>query len=267
MSHWPYPRLVAHRGGGRLAPENTLAGMRLAKQIGFQVVEFDVKLAADGVPMLMHDDTLMRTTNGVGLFRDFSAAQLGTLDAGAWKGPTFAGEAVPRFDETMQYLAAQNMLANIEIKPCAGRDAETGAVIAALTEQLVAGQAIQPLVSSFSVEALRAAAHAAPHLPRALLVEAYQPGDDAVVAELGCVALNCAWQSIDAPMLTHLKQQGLRVMAYTVNDVALAERLFALGVDGVFTDELEVMAARFPHGLTASEGHAGFRAASARVES
>ena len=249
MMRWPYPKLVAHRGGGKLAPENTMAGMRAAHEHGFTAVEFDVKLSVDGVALLMHDDTLARTTNGTGLFREYTATQLATLDAGAWKDARFQGEPIPRFEAVMHYLAAQQMLANVEIKPCAGREAETGRAVALLAESLVADQVHKPLISSFSVAALRAAASAAPSLPRALLVEHYTATDDDVLAELGCVGVNCAWDAIEPAMLAHLHARGLHVMAYTVNEVALAERLFALGVDGIFTDALDAMAARFPAAL------------------
>jgi len=251
MKHWPYPKLVAHRGGGKLAPENTLAGMRTAHEHGFMAVEFDVKLSADGVAMLMHDDTLERTTNGNGLFRDHTATQLATLDAGAWKDVRYQGEPIPRLDAVMHYLASHRMLANVEIKPCHGGEAETGRAVALLAGSLAADQVHKPLLSSFSVAALRAATIAAPSLPRALLVERYSAADDDVLAELGCVALNCAWNSVEPVMLAHLHARGLHVMAYTVNEVVVAERLFALGVDGIFTDTLDMMAASFPSALAA----------------
>lgn len=228
-----------------------MAGMRAAHEHGFAAVEFDVKLSADGVAMLMHDDTLARTTNGTGLFRDVTATQLATLDAGAWKDVRFQGEPIPRFDAVMHYLASNRMLANVEIKPCEGREVETGRAVALLTEALVVDHIYKPLVSSFSVEALRSAASAAPSVPRALLVEHYTSADDDVLTELGCVALNCAWDSVEPGMLAHLHARGLHVMAYTVNEAAIAERLFALGVDGIFTDALDLMAARFPAALAA----------------
>ena len=242
---WPYPKLLAHRGGGRLAPENTLAGMRQAKALGFKAVEFDVKLSADGVAMLMHDDTLERTTNGVGVFRDKSAADLAMLDAGAWKGANFVGEPIPRLHDVMSYLNAQHMLANIEIKPCLGREGETGRIVAKLARQLAIGTYI-PLISSFSVAALTAAAETAPDLPRALLVERFDLSVLDVARRLGCVSVNCPWRDINRPMLSQLHVEGLRVMAFTINDPAVAESLLTLSLDGLFTDALDDMAVTFP---------------------
>jgi glycerophosphoryl diester phosphodiesterase len=219
--------------------------MKQARALGYDAVEFDVKLSADGVAMLMHDDTLERTTNGRGAFRERTAAELAQLDAGAWRGPAFVGEPIPRFDDVMGYLNSQRMLANIEIKPCAGRDVETGRVVAKLANELaVTGH--PPLLSSFSVDALTAAAEAAPNLPRALLVEHYDASALDVALELQCVSVNCPWQDVTPAMLSKLHANGFRVMAFTVNDSAVAGSLFGLSLDGIFTDTLDAMAGSFP---------------------
>src|SRR6187549_733019 len=94
---WPYPRLIAHRGGGSLAPENTLAAIRTGHARGFTAVEFDVMLARDNVPMLMHDDNVDRTTSGRGAMTTHDSAALARLDAGSWHSAAFKGEPVPTF--------------------------------------------------------------------------------------------------------------------------------------------------------------------------
>jgi glycerophosphoryl diester phosphodiesterase len=219
--------------------------MKQARAFGYDAVEFDVKLSADGVAMLMHDDTLERTTNGFGAFREKTAAELAQLDAGAWRGSAFVGEPIPRFDDVMGYLNSQRMLANIEIKPCPRRDVETGRVVAKLANELaIAGH--PPLISSFSVPALTAAAEAAPNLPRALLVEQYDASALDMARELGCASVNCPWQDVSPVMLSQLHANGFRVMAFTVNDSAVAGSLFALSLDGIFTDTLDDMAGTFP---------------------
>src|SRR5918994_7773758 len=95
---WPYPRWIAHRGAGRLAPENTLAAFRVGAQHGYAAFECDVKLSADGVPFLLHDATLDRTTNGRGIAGDRLWAELSRLDAGSWHGRAYAGEPLPTLD-------------------------------------------------------------------------------------------------------------------------------------------------------------------------
>ena len=144
----------------------SFAGMKMARHYLYAAVEFDVKLSADGIAMLMHDDTLARTTNGTGLFKDKTAAELEKLDASSWLGAQFAGEKIPRFSAAMHYLHAQGMNANIEIKPCPGREVETGQRIAELTEELTREHVVKPIVTSFSVAALRAARSVA-HCPSA----------------------------------------------------------------------------------------------------
>jgi glycerophosphoryl diester phosphodiesterase len=254
MKTWPYPKLFAHRGGGALAPENTMAGMHIAAAHRFNAVEFDVKLSADGIAMLMHDDTLERTTNGVGVFKDKTATELEMLDAGSWMASFLHGsthERIPRFSAVMHFLHTHGMNANIEIKPCPGREVETGRLVAQLTDEIVRAHTVKPLLTSFSIDALRAARHIAPSLPIGLLVEQYAATDEAILDELQCVSLHCAHDYITPDLVKQIHDQGRRLLSYTVNDVARAETLFSFGVDGIFTDQLDAMAKQFPQGLAA----------------
>ncbi len=135
---WPYPRTLAHRGGGTLAPENTLAALRCGLAYGYRAVEFDVMLASDGVPVVVHDPELGRTVAGSGHVNDYTAAQLGAMEAGAWFGAAFAGEGVPTFDAVVAYCKAQRIWMNIEIKPAPGFDVPTGAAVARATRDYFA---------------------------------------------------------------------------------------------------------------------------------
>ena len=122
MRAWPYPKLFAHRGGGKLAPENTLAAIRLGHSLGYRAAEFDVKLSRNGVAMLLHDATLERTTNGKGDAGSCEWELLAQLDAGSWHSEAFKGEPLARFDAIAKYLKSVGMIANVEIKPSPGRD-------------------------------------------------------------------------------------------------------------------------------------------------
>jgi glycerophosphoryl diester phosphodiesterase len=152
---WPYPRLCAHRGAGKLAPENTLTAMRVGHAHGYRMVEFDVKLSADNVAFLLHDATLERTTSG-----------RGRADAAK-----FAGEMVPTLAAIARWARAHAVRCNVEIKPTPGRERETGAAVALDCAQLWRDADVMPLLSSFSEVALAAAHDAVPTLPRALLVD------------------------------------------------------------------------------------------------
>jgi len=236
MTTWPYPLWVAHRGAGLLAPENTLAAFRVGAGHGYRAFECDVKLSADGVPFLLHDATLQRTTPERGLASDRSWAELSRLDAGGWHSRGFAGEPIPSFEAIARYCLRNGFALNIEIKPTPGDEAETGRVVAREAARLWAGEAVQPLLSSFKPDALAAARDSAPALPRALLLDSLRSGWLEEAQSLGCVAVVTHYGLIDKAVLARVHGAGLRALVYTVNDPAEARRLMALGIDGIITD-------------------------------
>lgn len=242
--NWPYPRIVAHRGGGTLAPENTLGAIDTGARLGLKMIEFDAKLSADGQVFLLHDDTVDRTSNGHGCATDLSYEQIARLDAGAWFSPQFAGERMPTLADVAQRCARHGMAANIEIKPSPGREVDTGRVVAQQAETLWRDQT-QPLLSSFSYEALAAARDAAPHLPRGLLFEAVPADWQAQTAGLDCVSLHASHKHLNAPLVAAIKAAGLRILAYTVNDPARAVELAAWGVDAICTDRIDLIGTDF----------------------
>lgn len=241
VADWPYPRLVAHRCGGTLAPENTLAGFDACKRYGYRMVEFDAKLSADDHLFLLHDDTLDRTTNGHGPAAQHTWQELAQLDAGSWRGPEFAGERLPTLADAAGRCAQDGIAANIEIKPCPGRDAITGRLVAAAALELWQGQA-QPLLSSFSFEALAAARDAAPSLPRGMLFEAVPDDWLRIVRELDCVSLHASHKHLTAERVAEIHAAGLRVLVYTVNDPERAKVLAQWGVDMICTDRVDTLA-------------------------
>ncbi|PZX32169.1 Glycerophosphoryl diester phosphodiesterase [Cupriavidus phytorum] len=239
---WRYPSHIAHRGAGKLAPENTLAAFRHGAGFGYRMFEFDVKLSADGKPVLMHDATLERTTSGRGRVDALTLGELALLDAGSWHGPAFAGEPVPTLAAIARYTRANGFLVNIEIKPMPGTEARTGAAVALDAQALWAGAEVPPLLSSFSEEALAAAARVAPGLPRALLLDQLPADWLERVRRLGCVALDANHRELDAGVIADAHAAGLRVLAYTVNDPARAAQLLEWGLDGVITDAVDQIA-------------------------
>ncbi|MDX3907342.1 MAG: glycerophosphodiester phosphodiesterase [Pigmentiphaga sp.] len=248
QTRWPYPRILAHRGGGALAPENTMAGMREAHARRMRGVEFDVMLAADGIPILMHDTELGRTVPGVGDLGAFDSEELGRMDAGAWFSPHFQGEPVPRLEDAVQWLRRHDVWMNIEIKPMPGHDVDTAEVVGQMVQDLfadVSDPTRRPLFSSFSVKALDAARETAPGIPRGLLVEGVPPDWESRLRSLGCVSLHCRHDRLDAGLARHIKTAGYGLMCYTVNDPARARELFSWGVDALCTDRYDVIGADF----------------------
>ena len=249
MKPWPYPRIFAHRGGGSLAPENTLAAIRMGQSLGYEGHEFDVKLSRDAVAMLLHDATLERTTSGRGRAADLDWSELVKLDAGAWHSDAFRGERLPTFEEAARLLRSKGTLANVEIKPTPGFERITGERVAAEALRLWQGAATPPLLSSFSFEALMAAKQAAPALPRGWLVDEFGAEDWKRLEDLEAVSLHTDYKEVARVDIARLHQRGCRLLLYTVNDVSRAARLLEMGADGLFTDNLREFAARFPDGI------------------
>jgi glycerophosphoryl diester phosphodiesterase len=239
-SPWPYPRWVAHRGAGKLAPENTLAAFRFGAAHGYRMFECDAKLSADGVPFLMHDATLDRTTNGRGIGGQQTWSTLSQLDAGGWHSRAFAGEPLPTLENLARFCLANDYLLNIEIKPTPGTERETGEVVAREAARLWKGAAIAPFLTSFQVESLRGAAAVQPELPRGLLLDSLRKGWLDTALELGCQAIVCNHALWDVHTVAQVHGAGLRSLSYTVNDDWAAQRLIALGTDGIITDRVDL---------------------------
>lgn len=237
----PWPRVWAHRGGGALAPENTLAGVAQAVALGCRGIEFDVMLAADATPVLIHDETVDRTTNGRGRVAEMTAAELAGLDAGAAFGAAWRGEAIPTLPQALAAALAGDLFMNVEIKPATGHEADTGRVVGAVLARALDGRAGQVVVSSFSEAALAAAREAAPELPRGLLVGAIPADWLARCQALGCIALHCRVRGLTAARVAAVKAAGLRLAAYTENSPPRAARYLAWGLDAIITDRPDLI--------------------------
>ena len=241
---WPGPRRVAHRGGGRLAPENTLAAIRAGIAHGYRAVEFDVMLTADDVPVLMHDPDFGRTIAGSGSVATTRYADLATRDAGAWFSPQFAGERVPRYEDVVRFCQHHGVWMNVEIKPAPGFEARTGQRVGEMTARLFAdpgGGAGWPLFSSFDSEALEHARSAAPHVPRGMLFDAVPENGIETARALGCISVHASHCTLDRTVIDGLHDAGFAVMAYTVNERHRAEQLAAWGVDAICTDRIDLL--------------------------
>ena len=236
---WGGPRWWAHRGAGRMAPENTLAAFEQGARCGFKAFECDVKVSADGVAFLMHDTTLDRTTGEPGVAEERSWAQLSQLDAGRWHGVEFEGVRIPKLADIARFCFDTDSALNIEIKPTPGHESRTGELVAIEAAALWQGRPVSPLLSSFSTLALRAAGLAAPHLPRALLLDELTPDWLDQATELGCAGVVMDHELIDAHVVGQLHEAGLFVLSYTVNEASLAQRLARWGVDGLITDVMD----------------------------
>ncbi len=230
--NWPYPRIVAHRGGGALAPENTLGAIRRGASMGFKGVEFDVMLAGDGTPVVIHDETVDRTTNGCGEVPKMTYLELSKLTIEK-------DERIPTFEQAGRLCRELGLWANVEIKPAQGHERKTGEAVARMTRELWRGAPLGPLLSSFSIEALAAARAVAPELPRGYLVDKI-PGDWLdTMRRLSCVALHCNRKSLTEKLSAEIHRTGYSILLWTVNEPSEAQRLLAMGADCLVTDALD----------------------------
>lgn len=255
LVEWRYPRVIAHRGAGLLAPENTLAAMRASVALGFRAVEFDVMLSSDGVAVLMHDAQFGRTIAGRGDVASTTAQALAAMDAGAWLGPAFAGEPVPRYVDVLHWCRAHDVWMNIEIKPSSDALArETGRIVGELTRAALADDLRHspggldpalPEFSSFSIDALEAARDACPEIPRGLLVTDVPDDWRERMRHVDALALHARHRTLTRERIADIKTHGVPLMLYTVNDAARARDLFAWGVDAICTDRIDLIGATF----------------------
>ncbi|MGP1630284.1 MAG: glycerophosphodiester phosphodiesterase family protein, partial [Giesbergeria sp.] len=209
-------------------------------QYGYRMFECDAKLSRDGVPFLLHDSTLERTTDGTGTAGDVDFADLARRDAGSWHSRAWVGEPLPTLAAAARYCMANHFFLNIEIKPTPGQELETGRVVAAQAAQLWAGAGVPPLLSSFRPESLTGARESAPQLPRALLLDSLWEGHLESAQQLGCAALVCKYTLWTAALVARAHQLGMRALSYTVDDPDAAQALLALGTDGIITNRVDL---------------------------
>ena len=216
----------AHRGASTLAPENTLAAFKLAEAAGAGGLELDVQLSRDGVPVVLHDETLDRTSDGRGPVSELSLEHIKRLDAGSWFSPDFAGEKIPTLQETLQW-GGSRLRFNIEIK-----DSAAGQAVLELSRSYSQASIV---VSSFDHDLLHRLRCNAPNLPLAFLWES-PDWAAAVERAAACAAesFNPLYGYLSADLVTDCHRRGLAVYPWTVDTLAELKHCRRLNVDGVF---------------------------------
>jgi glycerophosphoryl diester phosphodiesterase len=232
-----WPRVIGHRGAAKWAPENTLASFFSAADCGVSWVEIDARLCKGGIPVVFHDDTLDRTTNGMGLVLEHRLDELRSLDAGRWFSPHFWEEPIPALDEALQTISRLGLGVNIEIKHDPANAEQTALEVMKIAGRVWPEEAPPPLYSSFSEAALWAVRRQSPEARIGYLAKRFDPLHLEAALALGAETLNLAASFISPIHIQAANQAGLQVLAYTVNDLEEAKALWSLGVAGVFTDD------------------------------
>lgn len=231
------PPVIAHRGAGQVAPENTLAAIRGVREQGVNWVELDVKITYDGVPILMHDETLERTTTGQGLVSDVSWEDLQRLDAGVHFGSRFAGEPVPHLSDAVNEVLKNNLSLMLEMKPCPGRAKATAMVAMIEIAKIWPERDIYPVISSFDLECLEIAAQLEPHWPRIIFMRQWDNVWKNWAKQLGVSGVALPQEQLTHDRVRELILADLTILAYTVNDPVRAKELLAWGVSAVYSDD------------------------------
>lgn len=230
------PRIVGHRGAPHLAPENTLASFRAAAEVGVKAVEFDVALTFDNRPVVIHDASLERTTDGTGLLSESTLESVSGLDAGSWFDPIFSGEVVPTLEETIDLLDSLGLSADIELKPDPGREVETAKVALSIASECWPSEKQPPVITSFSRVALAASKEIMPNWPRGLCFELLPEDWTDAIESLGATVACPNAERLTADHVASMVAAGLEVMAWTVNDGDQASKLIQWGVSSLCTD-------------------------------
>lgn len=236
------PKIIGHRGVAAYAPENTLEGLHTAADMGVEWVEFDVKLTKDEVPILFHDETLERTTNGgERLVADLTFDEIRELEAGSWFSDSFAGIKIPTLEEAIDVLLERDLGVNLEIKPCPGREKLTAEIALDVLANIWEDHD-RLLISSFQHVSLETAFDLAEDWHRALLLPKEWPDNWKELAgylKVSCVNINgheCSREDVE-----EIIDHGLPVLAYTINDFEKARQLLSWGVDGFFSDAPDII--------------------------
>lgn len=232
-----FPRIIAHRGASSLAPENTIAAFSKAMEVGARWFEFDVDIAGDGSLIVIHDDTLDRTTTGTGSYYRLGFSDIRRLDAGRWFSDTYRFERIPEAADALEFAHAQQMGANLEIKPCAGGERLRERLVESLAVA-VAGSKVPSrlIVSSFDHELLAAFHAASPNVALGWLIERACEEWREGAAALGARAIHPGVEGLSRGDVQAMRDAGFEVNVWTVNDVEQARELASWGVTGIFTD-------------------------------
>ncbi len=238
MTHKPL--ITAHRGFSGRFPENSLRAVKEALRLGVDGIEVDARTTRDGVVILMHDETVERTTNGSGRVGDLTWAEIRRLDAGSWKGEEFRGEPVPRLEEVLAETAGRVVL-HVEVKEPGGEEA----VLKVIRE---CGAIEWVLITSFHPEVIKNTYSLEPRVGRSLIVGWLENAEDVkkglpIHLALACGANTLALYRghVNREIIAYAHQRLLSIGAWTVNEVGEAAKLAELGVDNITTDHPDIM--------------------------
>lgn len=236
--------IIAHRGASFYYPENTMAAFRGAVEMDAEMIELDVMLSRDGIPVVFHDEKLRAHTNGRGFVRYHTLKELQQLDAGSWYDKRFADQRIPKLEEVLDF-ASGTIALNIEIKKESVTDGRKGGVAEKCLELVRKyGMEEYVLFSSFDYRAIRHLREMDSEIPVALLYNRRQSKrklPHELVEEYEADAFNCSYWQYSRKRITSLREHGIPSFVYTVDTESRMRKLIAAGVNGIFTNRPDLL--------------------------
>ena len=234
------PKVIAHRGASGTAPENTLAAIVRASDLGATAIELDVTISSDGVAVLLHDEDVGRTSNGNGLITQKTIDEIQKLDAGSWFDGAFAGERIPTLTQAMGVINQRGLFFNLEIKPSAGLEEKTAKIVAAEINKN--WQANAPmLVSSTSEICLQTFQKINPHIPCGLITNTVPENWREIMQRNNFISIHFHYSNAKPELVREIKNAGYSALVYTVDDPEMVKNLFVMGIDAIFTNFPEMI--------------------------
>lgn len=241
MSKLFIPKVIGHRGAKAYAPENTLASIHTAADMGIEWVEVDVKLTKDSVPVIFHDEELVRCTGADGLMAETDFKTVMELDAGSWFAESFVGEKIPTLEELLNVVLERGLGVNLEIKSCPGREVETAEATLDIATRIWPDDRPPPLMSSFSHVSLETAMEMMPEWPRGFLMNEHLQNWKELAQHLDASTININGNKRTRDEVEEYIELQKPILAYTINDPLRAQELMRWGVDSVFSDNPDVI--------------------------
>jgi len=236
------PKIIGHRGACGLAPENTISSLKKASLLNLSYVEVDVKISKDSVPILFHDDSLERTTNGKGFCNQYNYIDLRKLDAGKWFDKKFTNEKIPSLSDSLDFLYKKKINLNIEIKPNKNFELENIKNIV----KLINSKTKLPnyYFTTFHIPSLKLISEYLPNINRGLLIDKIIPSIENILIickKYNCFSIGLDFNIVNSEIIKFFKKNKLIITVYTVNNIEIAKKLFDLGVDSIFTDRPDII--------------------------
>ncbi|MEZ9523496.1 glycerophosphodiester phosphodiesterase family protein [Enterovibrio norvegicus] len=229
--------IIGHRGVAALAPENTLSGIRKAAECGLDWVEIDTQLSADGIPVIFHDDTVERCTDGNGKLETFNVSALKNLDAGSWFDKAHSDERIPTLEETLAFCLDEGVSINLEIKIY--RDAQVAPLVEAVSAVLASSAfpAEKLLISSFSKNALMRCKAAIPQCRFGFIADKRNISDLDAFDDVGLYSVHVDHRMLTSELAKEIKSKGYILNIWTLNECEKADAFIGMGVDNIITDD------------------------------